>query len=76
MRKEAMGRLILEASTGMHGDAAKQLADAWAVQAHEAQLASEALQNVHDYVRGKDSMYANGALRQFCEEGLGIREPR
>ena len=41
----------------------------------ELQQAREALQNVHDYVRGKDSMYANGALNQFCEEGLGIRKP-
>ncbi len=37
MDKEAMGRLILEASTGMHGDVAKQLSDAWAGMASEVQ---------------------------------------
>lgn len=35
MSKEAMGRLILEASTGMHGDVAKRLSDAWAVIAEQ-----------------------------------------
>lgn len=35
MNKETTGRLILEASTGMHGDVAKRLAQAWTELAHE-----------------------------------------
>ncbi len=30
----------------------------------------EALENILAYVRGKDDLYANGAIRQFAEEGL------
>lgn len=37
MNKEAAGRLMLEASTGTHGDVAKQLADAWSEMAEKAQ---------------------------------------
>jgi hypothetical protein len=50
MNKEAMGRLILEASTGMHGDVAKQLVDAWAAQAEEAQALREKLDEVHAWI--------------------------
>lgn len=36
MSKEAMGRLVLEASAGLHGKVAERLADAWAEMSSQA----------------------------------------
>lgn len=40
-----------------------------AVDAAPMQL-RDALVNMHGYLRGKDDLYADGAIRQFCEEAL------
>lgn len=50
MNKEATGRLILEASTGAHGDVAKQLVDAWSEMASEVQVLREKLDEVHSWI--------------------------
>ena len=46
MSKEAMGRLILEASTGMHGDVAKQLSVAWCDMASRATELKEIIEKM------------------------------
>lgn len=43
MNREALGRLILEASIGAHGEVAKHLAGAWAEAAEAAQTLKEAV---------------------------------
>ena len=43
MSKAVVGRLILEASTGMHGEEAKILSDAWADMAQQRAELLEAL---------------------------------
>lgn len=50
MDKEAMGRLILEASTGMHGDVAKQLSDAWTEMASKSEALADALADTLSFV--------------------------
>lgn len=43
MNREALGRLILEASAGTHGEVAKHLAGAWAEAAEAAQALTDAI---------------------------------
>lgn len=50
MDKEAMGRLILEASTGMHGDVAKHLSDAWTEMASKSDALAGALADTLSFV--------------------------
>ena len=38
---------------------------------HEVQRLRAGLEDVLAYVRGKDDLYANGALRQIAEDALG-----
>lgn len=46
VNNEAMGRLILEASTGVHGAVAAQLVNAWSDMARKAEDRREALEHI------------------------------
>lgn len=48
MSKAVIGRLILEASTGMHGEESRILADAWADMAQQRAELLEVLKGMKD----------------------------
>ena len=76
-------RLILEASTGMHGDIAKKLADAWAVEAernnHPTMTRSERLSIWREayrnefceaYSSARNNALGDGPVRKVFEDGF------
>lgn len=76
--RETLGRLILEASTGLHGDLAKHLADAWAEQAALASAAearavpAEALlREAADYLAELYTKYQR-RIGPFASKGQGL----
>lgn len=76
--KEAMGRLLLEASTGMHGEVAKQLCDAWAEMAAQAithqQLRDAAQAPVEIVLQQNGAAHQPGPALEAAEKARALRD--